>query len=784
MRTRLDVIRPTSLRATTCLLALAVACSGDPPSDFFEDEVTGHGEDDGEDESSTGATDSGLEEYGETIDLDVDDDADMDETASGPGVCGDGVLADDEACDDGNTASGDGCIETCRGIETGFVCPEPGQLCRAFAKCGDGAVIFPEQCDDGNVADTDGCNSLCKLEIGFKCEGSPSDCTETMCGDGNPEGAETCDDGNSVPFDGCSEICQGEPICAGEGCTSTCGDGLIIGDEQCDDGNAITGDGCSDECQFEEGYMCTQGSRCPEDEPDCPLDLPIVFRDFDESHSDFHLPEDPDNIMCDGAALGMVAETLDDQGKPTFESAPASACVENFADWYVDTDESATIISRINLYPTGDGSFVNRFGDDGEPYITRVDTGNELQGFGQTLAACETACASRARDGQEPFEGQGHLRCDDLCRDLSQAVQQMTDNQLNQANIQLNQAEDALARALDETPDDADLIAELEADVAAIEETIAEIEAEIADLEMQAATCLDDCETELAARTAECSDQCAPCSNNAAQFCIGGEELALDGDPLFFPIDDHPDAQTPAAQYGAAKIPAQIYQGLAWPWEGGECEGDWTTCGPPNHNFHFTSEIAYWFEYEEGVTALDLTFVGDDDVWVFVNGRLVIDLGGIHVPLFGRFSMAANGDVELTTLEPVDPGVEDSGGPISNSTTSAAELGLMDGGVYEIKVFHAERKPEGSSFQLTLSGFEAPRSQCEAKCGDGILVAGEQCDNGEAENTGGHNGCNPDCTLAPFCGDGIVQEDAGEQCDDKAPDAPMNCGGCRIIAIG
>src|SRR5688572_18076501 len=59
--------------------------------------------------------------------------------------CADGVLDDDEACDDGNMNSGDGCGDNCRYVEPGFVCPEPGQPCRPFAKCGDGAIIFPEQ---------------------------------------------------------------------------------------------------------------------------------------------------------------------------------------------------------------------------------------------------------------------------------------------------------------------------------------------------------------------------------------------------------------------------------------------------------------------------------------------------------------------------------------------------------------------------------------------------------------------------------------------------------------
>ena len=30
-----------------------------------------------------------------------------------PAVCGDGAIADEEVCDDGNTAAGDGCDATC-----------------------------------------------------------------------------------------------------------------------------------------------------------------------------------------------------------------------------------------------------------------------------------------------------------------------------------------------------------------------------------------------------------------------------------------------------------------------------------------------------------------------------------------------------------------------------------------------------------------------------------------------------------------------------------------------
>ena len=42
---------------------------------------------------------------------------------SGP-VCGDGVLDPTESCDDGNTANGDGCSDSCQ-VESGWVCADP-----------------------------------------------------------------------------------------------------------------------------------------------------------------------------------------------------------------------------------------------------------------------------------------------------------------------------------------------------------------------------------------------------------------------------------------------------------------------------------------------------------------------------------------------------------------------------------------------------------------------------------------------------------------------------------
>ncbi len=66
-------------------------------------------------------------------------------------------------------------------------------------------------------------------------------------------------------------------------------------------------------------------------------------------------------------------------------------------------------------------------------------------------------------------------------------------------------------------------------------------------------------------------------------------------------------------------------------------------------------------------------------------------------------------------------------------------------------------------------------------CGDAVVEPGEACDEGTANNTGAYGGCNANCTLGPYCGDGMLQLQFGESCDDGNGNSGDGCSSsCQV----
>ena len=96
--------------------------------------------------------------------------------------------------------------------------------------------------------------------------------------------------------------------------------------------------------------------------------------------------------------------------------------------------------------------------------------------------------------------------------------------------------------------------------------------------------------------------------------------------------------------------------------------------------------------------------------------------------------------------------------------------GFCPGGLMQVPLF--QPGPDGTR----SVGYTVARAQLLPVCGDGVLHATEQCDDGNQVNG---DGCNSLCTVE-FCGDGIVHAGLGEQCDDGNQD---NGDGCTAMCL-
>jgi fibro-slime domain-containing protein len=222
------------------------------------------------------------------------------------------------------------------------------------------------------------------------------------------------------------------------------------------------------------------------------------------------------------------------------------------------------------------------------------------------------------------------------------------------------------------------------------------------------------------------------------------------------------------------------------------------------HDFWFTTEIRTTFVY---TGAFKLDVAATDDFYAFINGKLVVDLGGTHqrIPAHVEVSGAAGGAtiveggrVDPTTgWAPACPSADPYTGLTTNVATNpdaaghlncvtadcdcrarTADLGLQMGKTYELAMFAANRHCPEYDLDIGLSAPGGNTSACLPRCGDGLRSGNEQCDCGDgtsppsdpwcagrANGDTNYGGCRTDCKLAGYCGDGVVDAGTGEECD-------------------
>ncbi len=514
---------------------------------------------------------------------------------------------------------------------------------------------------------------------------------------------------------------------AGGTSASACGDGILTSDEACDDANLLDGDGCSADCLgVESGFSC----------PLAGLPCQRVARCGDGVVVPPEICDDGNLAALDGCATNCQLESgFKCTGSPSV--CTPTTCGDGLTEGTEGCDDGNHVPfdgcgTRCQSEPDcTQGACRSRCGD-GLTLGEACDDGNNLDGDG-CAADCTIEpgfeCAEQLADC-DTVGGACVVRTDVIYRDF--------------AGEAANEHPDFLGcEVLPVTLGlvEPHLDGEGKPVLAAESSTTACVSSKASFAEWYRTT----------GSSVEVPGTLDLFDNGSGAFVnrygtngepwIDAEGNAYDGSPLFFPLDGL-GRQAPG--FPSPDEPAEACLNRKY----GERPENFVG---GTHNFHFTSEVMHWFKYDTSTNAR-LDFTGDDDVWVFINGTLAVDLGGVHHP--------ADGSVTL-------------------DATTGPLYGLVPGGVYAIKVFQAERRICGSTFRLTLSGFSTGRSQCRPLCGDGIVSLGEECDDGI--NDGGYNECGPDCRRGEFCGDGVLQS-LFEDCDDGNNIDGDGCGSaCRRL---
>jgi fibro-slime domain-containing protein len=605
------------------------------------------------------------------------------------------------------------------GFDASFEQPPP-------AVCGNGVIEFGENCEDGNTDSGDGCSSKCVQEDGWQCPTPPmtGKCTLiVICGDGKIQGTEACDDGNKMAGDGCGADCTlecGWECPGGMNCRAVkCGDGKVAGAEQCDDGNTTSGDGCSANCTLE-------GK---------PVNVPEGW--------DCKTPA-ADTMGC----KGPTACTTSTCGNKIKEGS------EQCDDGNQATGDGCSPFCRLEpVCPPGGGACTTACGDGLLLPIDKqngqeCDDGNTVSGDG-----CSSTC--KKEDG---------FNCTDISTKPDKLVLPIVYHDFKGWNE---------GDAVHDHPDFFHFPGNGRGYPGIVQAALGP-----AGVPVHVAGCfpMPGAGYPAVLTANNCGAIGTPTPTAPAWdptvdwFGMWYVDNATFNKTIVQTLTLPPIAggafqfSADGASPGGGFFPLN---GLGW------------AAGTTTRNYGFTSVVRTWFEYSG---TANLSFFGDDDVWVFINKKLAVDLGGTHQQSMGSVTLdAANGHGYVCDF--VAPGTVYPS-PACTATAASAgnghdvDLELKIGSVYEIAVFQAERYPSESNYQLTLGGFTGVKSSCVGACGDGVVTAPEKCDKGAANNTGAYGGCNANCTLAPYCGDKIIQKPQ-EECDGQ-----VGCSAdCKVIAI-